>query len=413
MKAYWYQVLGNDGKIRRGIVRLPVERDFSVRLWLEKQHGGVVVALRRLPGWLGSLGGRGRVRGITAEQLGGLLRDLAVMIGAGISMLEALQTLAEENRLGGHPRVAQLAAMLGDDLDAGLSVSDAFARHQDIFPDTVRNLVMIGDETGAMDRMLMEAAQHIERLSRMGRDVRQAMIYPLFVIGTIFAAAAFWVYYVIPNLAQLFQQMQATLPPLTLAVLAVSDWLTTHVTVTLTGVGVCGGGLWIGLRRSLWLRRRAYALAHRLPVLRTLMYSSGMAFISEHLALLIRSGIDLVTSLGILELATRDEYYRQRIHAARRVLERGERLANAMRQVGGFPPMAVRMIAVGEETGTLDDQLGFLATEYRQRLEHLIGSLSEIIKPLIILVAGALFLLLVGALLLPVYDLVRQAVTAY
>lgn len=413
MKSYWYQLLGSDGKTQRGIVRLPVERDFSVRLWLEKQHGGVVVSLYRLPGWLGSVGGGGSVRGISAEQLGGLLRDLAVMIGAGISMLEALQTLAEENRLGGHPRVARLAAMLSDDLDAGLSVSDAFARHRDLFPDTVRNLVMIGDETGAMDRMLMEAAQHIERLSRMGRDVRQAMIYPLFVIGAIFAAAAFWVYYVIPNLAQLFQQMQATLPPLTLAVLAVSDWLTAHVAATLILLGLGSASLWIGLRQSLWLRRRAYALAHRLPVLRTLMYSSGMAFISEHLALLIRSGIDLATSLGILELATRDEYYRQRIGAARRVLERGERLANAMRQVGGFPPMAVRMIAVGEETGTLDDQLGFLATEYRQRLEHLIGSLSEILKPLIILVAGALFLLLVGALLLPVYDLVRQAVTAY
>lgn len=136
-----------------------------------------------------------------------------------------------------------------------------------------------------------------------------------------------------------------------------------------------------------------------------------MAFITEHLAILIGAGVDIIRSLGVLERSLGDEYYCERIHKVREAVDRGEMLAPAMRQAGGFPAMALRMIAAGEESGTLETQLNHLAQEYRQRLAHLIATLSEIIKPLMILAAGLFFLLLVVALLLPIYDLVRQAST--
>jgi general secretion pathway protein F/type IV pilus assembly protein PilC len=134
-----------------------------------------------------------------------------------------------------------------------------------------------------------------------------------------------------------------------------------------------------------------------------------MAFITEHLALLISAGVDITRSLGVLERSLSDEYYKTRIAKVRVAVDRGDMLSSAMQQVGGFPPMALRMIGVGEESGSLDAQLSHLAGEYRQRLARLIASLSEIIKPVIILAAGAFFVLLVVALLLPMYDLIRQA----
>jgi type II secretory pathway component PulF len=149
---------------------------------------------------------------------------------------------------------------------------------------------------------------------------------------------------------------------------------------------------------------------HRLQISRVLMTASGMAHISEHLALLVRAGIDFVGSLDILARSTGDRYYRWRLIKVRDAVARGEGIASAMRRTGGFPPMAVRMIAVGEESGSLDVQLTHLAQEYRKRLENVIRSLSEIIKPAIILLAGGLFIFLIVALLLPVYDLVRQSV---
>ncbi len=415
MNVYYYRLLLSSGRVRRGIAQLAVERDASARLWLEKNFDAVVVGLYRLPGWLAetqrSLAHLFKPN-IRAAELSGMLRDLAVMTGSGIPVLEALRAVAQEVGTGRPSNPAKVARMLLDDLDAGASISQAFERHPDSFPETVRNLVLIGDETGSMDKMLLEAAEHIERISRMTADTKQALIYPAFVFAAIFAAGGFWIYYVVPNLASLFKQMNAKLPPLTIAVLAFADWFTAHIVLLLVGMVLAGFGLWVTWRYSRRFRRAVHYLMHKLPISRTIMYSSGLAFMTEHLAILVRAGVDMVSSLHTMERATRDEYYRDRIVAIRQVLERGDRVSSAMRQVGGFPPMVVRMIAVGEDTGTLDDQLARLSREYGMRLERVISNISEIIKPVVILIAGGMFALLICALLLPVYDLVRQAMSA-
>ncbi|MBC9072728.1 type II secretion system F family protein [Thauera sp. CAU 1555] len=412
MNTYYYRLLNEEGRVKSGFLRLAVERDFSARLWLERRHGGVVLSLLRLPGFLGDVKSGLLRRPMRPEDLGGFLRDLAIMTGAGVPMLDSLRAIAEEGEFSGQRRIAGIARALLDDLDAGASVSESFARHPDIFPETVRNLVAIGDETGAMDRMLMEAAEHIERLGNMARDARRALIYPAFVFTAIIGAALFWILYVIPHLSGLFTQMRVELPAITVAVLGLSEWLTAHLSLAIWLVA--GGVLlvWLAIRESGRFRHALFALAHRLPVARVIVRSSGMAFITEHLALLIIAGLDMVRSLAVLERSIGDEFYRSKIAEVKRVVERGERLAAAMRQVGGFPAMAVRMISVGEETGSLDQQLRHLAAEYRARLDHVVESLAEIIKPAVILFAGGIFLLMVVALLLPVYDLVRQAVTS-
>ena len=411
MNTYAYRLLLSNGRTRCGLLRLKVERDLSAKLWLERNFDAVVLYLYRLPNWcanvLGSLSGTAK-NALPPIELSGLLRDLAVMTSAGVPILDSLRAIAEESDVA-QGRIAATARLLIEALDSGAPVSEAFNRHPNIFPESVRNLMAIGEESGTIDRMLLEAAQHIERMTTLGRNVRQAMIYPAFVFSTIFGAALFWIYYVIPNLAQLFLQMQVKLPAITRAVLQMSKWLEAHAASSLTVMGCAAVGVWLTLKLNKRARAFLFGLAHRLPIARVLTTASGMAFITEYLAIMIAAGVDIMRSLGVLERALSDEYYRERISAVRVAVERGELLAAAMRQVGGFPPMALRMIAVGEETGSLDRQLKHLAQEYRQRLAHLIATLSEVIKPAIILLAGGFFLLLVVALLVPIYDLVRQA----
>ena len=411
MNTYAYRLLLPNGRTRSGMLRLMVERDLSARVWLERHFDAVVLSLYRLPDWVASvLGAAGGVTGQTLPplELSGLLRDLAVMTRAGVPILEGLKAMAAEKD-SSQRRIAATARLLISALDAGASVSEAFNRYPNIFPESVRNLMAIGEESGAIDRMLLEAAEHIERMTMLGRNMRQAMIYPAFVFATILGAALFWIYYVIPNLAQLFSQMQVKLPAITRGVMKLSQWLEGNALPSFLMMGVLVAGIWLLLKFHKPTRRGLAMLAHRLPIARVLVTASGMAFITEHLAIMIAAGVDIMRSLGVLERALSDEYYRERINKVRVAVDRGELLGAAMQQVGGFPPMALRMIAVGEETGTLDTQLKHLAQEYRQRLAQLIGTLSEIIKPVVILVAGAFFLLLVVALLLPIYDLVRQA----
>ncbi|MGE8232322.1 MAG: type II secretion system F family protein [Stenotrophomonas sp.] len=415
MNVYYYRLLLSNGRVRAGVTQLAVEHDASARMWLEKNFDAVVLKLYRFPGWLAET-----QRSIThlikpsikPVELAGMLRDLAVMTSSGIPVMEALRAVANEVSSGRASNPARLARRLLDELDAGASLSDAFGRYPDAFPETVRNLIMIGDETGSMDKMLMEAADHVERISRMTADTRQALIYPAFVFSAIFAAGGFWIYYVIPNLSDLFKQMNAKLPPLTVWVMRSSEWLIGHIAMIAAGMVALAFVLWVTWRYSRRFRRAVHYTLHKLPIAKTIMFSSGLAFFTEYMALLIRAGVDMVSSLQVMERAMRDEYYRDRIIAIRQVLERGDRVSSAMRQVGGFPSMMVRMISVGEDTGTLDSQFSRLSEEYSLRLQRLITNLSEIIKPVVVLFGGGMFVFLIVALLLPVYDLVQQAITS-
>ncbi|KRG68666.1 secretion system protein [Stenotrophomonas terrae] len=415
MNVYYYRLLLTSGRIRSGVAQLSVERDASARMWLEKNFDAVVLTLYRLPGWLAeaqrSLSHLVKPT-IKPIELAGMLRDLAVMTSSGIPVMEALRAVANEVGGGATSNPAKLARRVLEELDAGATFSESFARYPDAFPETVRNLVMIGDETGSMDRMLKEAADHVERVSKMTADTRQALIYPAFVFAAIFAAGGFWIYYVIPNLADLFKQMNAKLPPLTIAVMKGSEWLISHMMMIGVGLVAAAFLVWITWRYSRPFRRATHYTLHKLPIAKTIMYSSGLAFFTEYMALLIRAGVDMVSSLQVMERAMQDEYYRDRIIAIRQVLERGDRVSAAMRQVGGFPSMMVRMIGVGEDTGTLDSQFSRLSEEYSLRLQRLITNLSEIIKPVVVLLAGGMFVFLIVALLLPVYDLVQQAITS-
>jgi type II secretory pathway component PulF len=411
---YYYEVLTPTGRARSGVASIPVEMDASARLWLEKKHDGIVLRLHRLPGWLSDTLRRGRrlLRGaIKPAELAGLLRDLAVMTSSGIPIFEAVKAIADDQGSESGRRVEQVCMQLLEDLNAGSPLGVAFSRQPDVFPDTVRSLAEIGDETGTMHQMLMESARHVDRIITLRADARQAMIYPAFSFLAILGAGGFWIVYVMPKLVGLFKQMNAKLPPLTVAVLDFATWLNAYWMVVVAAMVLTVASAMVAWRQSLALRRRVMALLHRTPIARTLLVSSGLAFFSEYLALLIRSGLDVVTSLDILERSLKNVYYRERVLAIRRFLERGDRISFAMRQVGGFPSMMVRMIAVGEDSGTLDRQLTYLADEYSARLKRTVGTLSELIKPLVVILAGGLFLILIIALLLPVYDLVRQTMS--
>ena len=412
---YYYQVLMPTGRAKTGLASISVEMDASARLWLEKTHDGIVLHLYRLPVWASDLlqAGRRLFRGaIKPAELAGLLRDLAVMTSSGIPIFEAVKAIAEDEGSESGKRVERVCTQLLEDLNAGSALSIAFGRQPDVFPDTVRSLAEIGDATGTMHQMLMESARHLDRIISLKADARQAMIYPIFSFLAIFGAGGFWIAYVLPKLVGLFKQMNAKLPPLTVAVMAFSEWMNAHwllVVMALAAFFISTGVAW---RNSLALRRRTMQLLHRTPVARTLLVSSGLAFVAEYLSLLIRSGLDVISSLGILERSLQNLYYKERVARIRQFVERGDRISFAMRQVGGFPSMMVRMIAVGEESGTLDRQLTYLSDEYSARLKRTVGILAEIIKPVIVVIAGAVFLLLIVALLLPVYDLVRQTMSA-
>jgi general secretion pathway protein F/type IV pilus assembly protein PilC len=413
-QLYFYRVLLPDGKTKTGLSQFAFEREFSAQIWLERRYKAIVLTLFRCPVWLRGIahffaGLFSPV--ITNEDLSGLMRDLSLMMRGGVSIIDGLRTIAGETDFGSGRGVAAAVNILHEELEGGATVSQAFSRHTELFPEIVSNLVDIGNESGSLDRMFLEASMHLERIATMGRDARRALIYPAFVFASILCAAVFWMYYVIPGLSDMFRQFHAKMPPLTVAVMRFSEWMHANFALSAFLLLVLILLPVLAFRFSGKVRNKAFVLGHKLPISGLLLRTSGMAFFTEYLALLIRAGLNMLQSLDILERTITDEYYRDAVGNIRRIVERGEHLSVAMRATNRFPPLALRMIAVGENTGTLDEQLEHLAQEYRRRLTHVIASLSEIIKPVIILAAGAFFIFVIVALLLPVYDLIGQIMT--
>jgi type II secretory pathway component PulF len=406
---FFFRVLNQARKLNWGFEKLPASEYRGARLALEKKEHCVVISLYRMPGILipvlDLLASIVR-RPLPYPVLADFLHNLGLMLKSGIPIDTALSELSRESE---NRKVAGMAKTLHDSVRSGNSLSFSLEKFAHLMPVSVRSLVEIGEKSGNLDQVLTEAAKHLNRLNLIKQDVTRALIYPAFVMMTVLGAALFWVYYVLPDLSKMFHQMGSQLPAITLNVMMGVNWIKDF----LVNWGI---EFFLGLALLVMIAARServqmlfFSLAYRLPVSRIIVRSSAMAFITEYLSMLISSGISIIDSLKILEKAVSNRLYQQRIRQVREGIVRGNVLSKELARAEVFPPMVIRLINVGELSGNLDKQLNILSQEYRRRLEHVIGTISEVLKPLVILVAGAFFIFVVIIFLLPVYQLIAKA----
>ncbi|WEJ62500.1 type II secretion system F family protein [Thiomicrorhabdus lithotrophica] len=409
MRYFYFQRLLDTGQLATGIEKLAFVNETSARFYLEQRWGdAVIVKLVMLPSWLNwpydFIIQLFRPQ-LKREEVADFFRNIAVMLRSGIPMFTAIEDMASDDS---SVPVQRVSKDILESLKSGASFSESVDRHSDIVPQTVVHLIRIGESSGNLDRTLMDAAEHLKRVDKILRDSKRAMIYPTFVFFTILAAAVFWISYVIPSISDLFRQMRVELPFITQVVLSISDNIGQNLFLSFVVLVLLFFIIYYAIKNNYRVRYQFHRLLMMLPVSKVLVNSSAMAFITEYLSLLISSGLSMVDSLEILERSTNNEVYRKSIKTMREGVIRGNTLSSEMRQLKIYPRFVVRMISVGEETGRIDEQLGYLAEEYRQRFDHIVASISEIIKPVVMLVAGGLFLLLIIALFLPIYQLVSQ-----
>lgn len=407
-QVFWVRYLNAGGAMRRRFVSLGTHDEATARLLLERQYAAVVVDLWRGPAWL-SMGWQAVrplfSRAWPVQDLTDLLHNLGIMLKSGLPIDLALSELLKDTT---HPGVRQCVRDIYNSVSAGNSLSSALARYEHQVPLAVHALVVLGEQSGGLDHTLQEAARHLKRMQTIRQDIGKALIYPLFACSTILIALLFWIYYVLPDLARMFQQMGAKLPSYTLwtmnFIMQMQSFMRSGFWFAAAAVSV---GLSLALRNR-GVRYRLYHLFYRLPISGLIMRTGALAFITEYLALLIRAGLPLTEALRILTDAMRNPYFSAKLVSIREGVARGHSLSQEMTRSGVFPSMVTRLVAVGEQSGTLDNQLALLAADYQQRLAHVIATLSEIIKPLLVVVAGLFFALIVIVFLMPVYQLIAQ-----
>lgn len=313
-------------------------------------------------------------------------QQLAAMLHSGLTLLVALRTVAEQAR---RARAAALWRDVAERIERGDTLSGALAAEGRRFPDYVVQLIRVGESAGELDVLLARAAEHLEQSRNLRLMVLNALAYPALVVVLALGVSAFMVMGVIPKIERFLAGSGRTLPPLTQALLDLSNWLRNYLPETalvLLAVAAAGALLhrWPPGRR--WLD----AASLRIPVVGSVLRTAGTAIFARGMGILLESGVGLIDGLHVAERLVRNRALARRIAAAREAVTRGETLAAGLSGHRDFLPMLPRMVAVGEATGALGRALGDVAVFHEGQLVALVRRLGVVIEPILILAVGGI-----------------------
>jgi type IV pilus assembly protein PilC len=347
----------------------------------------------------GNLGGSGR---INPNDIMVFARQMATMIRAGIPLLQALQVVAESLK---KPAMVALIQHLMSDVSSGSSFSDALSRHPKHFDRLFVNLVSAGEQSGALDQMLDRIATYKEKVESLKARVKKALWYPTAVMTIGIAVTMLLLIKVVPEFESMFQSFGAELPALTQLTVNLSELAQRYWLAALGAVIAAVLLLRISIQRSPNVAYRMHALLLRLPVIGDIMHKSAIARFSRTLATTFASGVPLVEGLDTAAGATGNKVYERAVVQTRQDVATGQQLHFAMRMTNRFPPLAIQMVSIGEEAGSLDAMLNRVADYYEEEVDNKVDALTSLMEPVIIVVLGVLVGGVVVSMYLPIFDL--------
>ena len=329
-------------------------------------------------------------------------RQMATMIRAGVPILQGFQVVAESMK---KPAMRALVQELMTDVGAGASFSEAMQRHPDHFDRLFCNLVSAGEQSGSLDRMLDRVATYKEKVEVLKGRVKKALWYPAAVILVGIGVTALLLVKVVPAFESLFTGFGAELPAMTRMTVRLSELAQQYWWMVL--LAFVGTILFIrtGIKRSESFAYRMHAWALKIPVIGQILDKSAVARYSRTLATTFGAGVPLVEALDTAAGATGNKVYERAVGQIREDVATGQQLAFAMRMTELFPPLAVQMVGIGEEAGSLDAMLNRVADYYEEEVDNMVDTLTSLLEPFIIVVLGVLVGGLVISMYLPIFEL--------
>lgn len=397
--GFRYVAIGPDGEHVRGALDVASEAQAERALWDANYRVVSIRAERHLPGLrqvLPSLYAVKKTALITFS------RQLATLLESGVPVMRSLELLEEQTASS-----SLRAAIRGiaKSVRGGAPLSDAVREHPAVFPPLYARMVELGERTGHIEEMLRQLSSYMEREEQIGKRVRGAMAYPCFVIVLAFVVIGVLMTTALPSLVKLFAEFEGDLPITTRLLIATTNFSSAHrLELLMVAGGVVGGGAaFFGRPQGKQLLDR---IVLAIPVFRALVLNTNAARFSRTLALLLRAGLPLTEIMDLIVRTTENSVLRRKVDGVRRKLLDGEGLSAPMAQAGCFPPMLVQMVAVGEETGTLDGNLEITADFYSREVDNKVDALTGMLTPLMTLVIGGIVGFIALSLVLPMYQLV-------
>ena len=400
MPYFSYKAIDSNGEISRGVA---VGEHMDDAYNSVTASGLYVLDISRSNPMSNFLFNKFRGGGVERKDVIEFASNLSVMLKAGLSILESLEDIAEsiENK-----RFKARVLDIKSSIEFGSSFSDAIARHSDVFPDIFIRLIGAGEETGRFAESLADILVHLKRIEDMRRVIVRSLIYPAFALAATTGALIFWLIYVLPRLKDLFDTLGTELPPITKGLIAASAFTTQYWYLFTLMPAV----IYIILKVLSQNSRTGYyidAVKLKIPIVGLLLYNKLLALFAEQLRILVAAGVTIDRSFDIIINIMDNRVFKRALRSAKEEIMFGSSISDALKKHGDlFPPLSIRMISVGETTGRLPEQLDHLSRTFIETLEDISEKMGKMIEPIIILVIGSMFLIIILGLLAPIFDLI-------
>jgi len=332
-------------------------------------------------------------------------RQMYTLLKAGVPIMGALKGLEESSQ---NRSLAQVVREIREHLDSGHELSASLARHPGVFNSFYLAMVRVGELTGTLEEVFLRLSHHMEFEKFMREQVRSAIRYPSFVLATMAVAIVIINLFVIPAFAKVYASFKAELPVMTRALIAFSDLVVSYWPAML----VVLLALAYGFRYYINTEQGRLAwddFKLRIPVAGGIVLKATLARFARSFALAIRSGVPAVQALSMVARTVDNEHVARKLEAMREGVERGESILRTATASSVFTPIVLQMVAVGEETGALDDLLTEVADMYQREVEYDLKNLASQIEPILVVSLGGVVLILALGVFLPIWDLGNAA----
>ncbi len=405
MDNYTYKGRNKRGEIMRGMIESPNQQavvSWMVTSGISPIEVNLQRTLKQQPKWLQQLQGEGS---LTLVDLLLFTRQMGTMAKAGIPILQALEGIQKSTT---NQRLIEVLQSIRADLDKGLELSQAMAQHPKFFNEYYVSMIKVGESSGQLQEIYKRLLEQLEFDRHMKQKIKGAMRYPTFVIMAIMIAVAILSVFVIPVFAKVYSGMNLSLPPVTVALIAMSDF-SVHYWWAMLAAIVLVVYVFRQYTATPDGRYKWDKLKLRFPIIGSIFIKATIARFCRSFATASKSGVPLVQAFTLVSRVVDNAFYEQRILQMREGVERGETILRVAQSSGIFSQLELQMIAVGEETGDINSMLEQVADMYQGEVEHQVEQLSASIEPILLVVMGVLVATLLLGIFLPLWDLTQLA----
>ena len=387
---------GTDRKGKKVKGKSMATNEAAVRADLRRQG---VVPSRIKKQSKGMFGGGGT---ITPLDIAIFSRQLSTMLSAGIPLVQSFEIVGS-----GHENAAmqKLIMAIKGDVEGGSSLTESLAKHPLYFDDLFINLVEAGEQAGALETLLDKIATYKEKTEALKKKIKKALTYPAAVLVVAFVVTAILLIFVIPAFEDLFKGFGADLPTFTRMVIDLSVFVREKGWYIAIMMGASVGTFFYFKKRSRAMRHWLDRLSLKMPIIGGILQKAAIARYARTLSTMFSAGVPLVEALESVAGATGNIVYEIGVLEMRDEVATGQRLQQAMENTDLFPNMVIQMIAVGEESGSLDDMSSKVADFYEEDVDNAVDNLSSLLEPLIMSILGVLVGGLVVAMYLPIFKM--------